>query len=390
MAAMTRLRTILATLLPLVGTLVAGSLVSGCSRAASGDRDVPPRIAEAPDPSVVEVEEPDRFALVRAEVRAVPNELHVNGVVTPDVSRTVHVNALASGKLVDLRTRLGDQVEQGQLLLTIHSADLGAALADYRKAVADARLSERALRRARLLFDNRALARKDLEQAENDAEKNAVDVRSAAERIQILGGDVDQAVPLITLRAPIAGTIVEQNVAGGEALKSPDSAPSLLTIADLSHVWVLCDVYENNLADVQVGDAAEVTLNAYPARPLAGRIGDVSRVLDPATRTAKVRIELDNADGLLRPGMFATATFRSQGTAPRIVAPAGAVLRLQDRSWVFRADGPNRFRRTEVQAGRLLGDGAQEIAAGLAPGDAVIADALEFATAASARSAAGG
>ncbi len=378
------------TLLAFGGVLIAGAFMAGCSSEASADRESKPRIVEAPDPSLVDVEHPDRFAIVRAEVRAVPNELHVNGVVAPDVSRTVHVNALAGGKLVDLQTRLGDEVQKGQLLLTIHSADLGAALADYRKGVADQRLSERALRRARLLFENRALARKDLEQAENDAEKSAVDVRSAAERIRVLGGDVDQATPLLELRAPITGTIVEQNVASGEALKAPDSGPSLLTIADLSHVWVVCDVYENNLADVRLGDAAELRLNAYPDRPFTGRVSDVSRVLDPVTRTAKVRIELDNADGLLRPGMFATATFRSQGTELRTVAPAAAVLRLQDRSWVFRVEGPSRFRRTEVQAGRILPDGVQEIAAGLAPGDAVVANALEFTTAASARSVAGG
>src|SRR4029077_13364084 len=100
--------------------------------------------------------------------------------------------------------------------------------------------------------------------------------------------------PLLELRAPITGTIVEQNVASGEALKSPDSGPSLLTIADLSRVWVVCDVYENNLADVRLGDTAELRLNAYPDRPLTGQVSDVSRVLDPVTRTAKGHLELDN------------------------------------------------------------------------------------------------
>ena len=365
-------------------------LASGCSRDATADRDGPPRIVEASDPTVVEVEHPDRFALVRAELRAVPNELHVNGVVAPDVNRTVHVTSLAGGKLVELRARLGDNVEHGQVLLTITSQDLGAALADYRKALADQRLSERALRRAQLLFADRALAKKDLQEAENDAEKNGVDVQTAAERIRLMGGDLGQVVPLIEVRAPITGTVVEQNVAGGEAVKSLDNTATLLTIADLSHVWVLCDVYENNLGDVRVGDAAEVRLSAYPDRPLTGRVSDMSRVLDPTTRTAKVRIELDNADGILRPGMFATATFTSQGTQPHTVAPAAAVLRLQDRSWVFRTDGPNRFRRTEVQAGRVLPDGVQEIADGLVPGDTVVADALDFATAVSSRPAGGG
>jgi cobalt-zinc-cadmium efflux system membrane fusion protein len=127
---------------------------------------------------------------------------------------------------------------------------------------------------------------------------------------------------------------------------------------------------------VQVGDRAEVRLNAYPDRPLTGTVSDISRVLDPITRSAKVRIELENPAGLLRPGMFATARFVSQATTTHAVAPASAVLRLEDRSWVFREEGPSRFRRSEVQAGRVLPDGTQEILTGLVPGDAVVADAL--------------
>jgi cobalt-zinc-cadmium efflux system membrane fusion protein len=352
------------------------ALVSGCSHDAAADREPPAHVVEAPDPSVVAVEHGEQVARAKATERLLPNELRVTGVVVPDVARTVHVTSLGAGRLLELRVRLGDQVEKGQLLLTIRSPDLTAAIADYRKALADQRLSERALRRARDLFRNRALALKDLQQAENDAEKDAIDVEAARERIVLLGGDPDGLSPVIEVRAPIAGTIVEQNVAHGEAVKSLDSSSALLTLADLSRVWVLCDVYENNLADVHEGDRAEVRLNAYPDVPLAGTVGDIARVLDPATRTAKVRIELDNAQGLLRPGMFATARFESQVVTPHVVAPASAVLRLQDRSWVFRVEGPGRFRRTEVQAGRVLPDGAQEILAGLAPGDEVALDAL--------------
>ena len=149
-------------------------------------------------------------------------------------------------------------------------------------------------------------------------------------------------------------------------------------------------MYEADLGVVRVGDTAEVRLNAYPDRTLSGRVSDISRILDQTTRTAKVRIEFDNAAGLLRPGMFATARFVSQQSEPRTVAPASAILRLQDRSWVFRADGPNRFRRTEVQAGPVLGDGLQTILSGLAPGEAVIANALAFASAAAAGALTGG
>ena len=330
----------------------------------------------ASDPALVHVAHPQNFHVVGVETRTVPNELHVNGVVAPDVTRTVHVTSLAGGKLVDLRAHLGDQVQRGQVLMVIHAPELSKATADYRKALADQALADKALRRARDLWEGRALAQKDLQQAENGAQKAAVDVQTAVEQIRILGGDLHRLSPLIEVHAPITGTIVEQNTTGGETIKSLDNSPNLLTIADLSRVWVLCDIYENNLADVQVGDRAEVRLNADPDRPLSGTVSGISRVLDPTTRTAKVRIELENPDGLLRPGMFATARFVSQATTTHAVAPASAVLRLEDRSWVFREEGLSRFRRSEVQAGRVLPDGTQEILSGLAPGDRIVTDAL--------------
>jgi len=348
----------------------------GCSRETAEEGTTPVPVERASDPAVVQVAHPQNFHVVRVETRTVPNELHVNGVVAPDVTRTVHVTSLAGGKLVDLRAHLGDQVQRGQVLMVIHAPELSKATADYRKALADQALADKALRRARDLWEGHALAEKDLQQAENGAQKAAVDVQTAVEQIRILGGDLHQLSPLIEVHAPIAGTIVEQNTTGGETIKSLDNSPNLLTIADLSRIWVLCDIYENNLADVQVGDRAEVRLNADPDRPLSGTVSGISRVLDPTTRTAKVRIELENPDGLLRPGMFATARFVSQATTTHAVAPASAVLRLEDRSWVFREEGPSGFRRSEVQAGRVLPDGTQEILAGLAPGDRVVTDAL--------------
>lgn len=358
--------------------LVAG----GCSRDAPAASDVRSHVEEAPDPSVVEIAHPEQFARVRAVARQVNEELHANGVVAPEVSRTVHVNAMAGGRLVDVRVRLGEEVNKGDLLFVVQSADLGGAIADWRKALADQRLTDKALRRAKLLFGYRALALKDVQQAENDADKARIDVETAAERIRILGGDVDRPSPLIEVHAPIDGIVVEQNAAGGEAVKSLDNSPNLLTVADLSRVWVLCDVYENDLGEVHVGDRADVRLVAYRDRTFGGAVSDISRVLDPATRAAKVRVEIDNAEGLLRPGMFATARFVARTAQTRTVTPASAVLRLQDRTWVFRTEGPDRFRRTEVQAGPVLPDGSQTILGGIAPGDEVILEALQFASAA--------
>jgi cobalt-zinc-cadmium efflux system membrane fusion protein len=143
-------------------------------------------------------------------------------------------------------------------------------------------------------------------------------------------------------------------------------------------VWVLCDVYENDLGEVRLGDTAEIRLNAYPDKTYHGKVADISRVLDPATRSAKVRIVLPNRDGSLRPGMFAVTMFRSRKSQFRTVVPSTAVMRLQDNEWVFRKDGPQRFRRIEVHALGENSDGMQQIQGSLKAGEEIVANALEF------------
>jgi len=263
-------------------------------------------------------------------------------------------------------------------LLPIRSADLATAFSDYQKAVADERLAKKSLDRAQLLNSHGALAEKDLQQAEDTEEKARVDVQNAEQHVRILGGDPVHPSPLIEIRAPVSGTIVEQNVSGFEGIKSLDNSPSLFTVADLSQVWVLCDVYENDLGEVHLGDNADLRLNAYPETVYHGKVADISRVLDPTTRSAKVRIVLPNREGSLRPGMFAVATIRSRKSQSRVVVPSAAVMRLQDKDWVFRMDGAGRFRRVEVSTLGQSPDGAQQIRIGVKAGEQLIANALEF------------
>jgi membrane fusion protein, heavy metal efflux system len=368
-----------------VPLLVASALLSlgGCSHNTSANSNPPAaKIEPAADPSLYRPKRPDQFPVVKAETRSVPDQLLLNCVVSPDVQRTVHVTSLTGGRVADIRARLGDQVRQGQVLVVINSSELAAAISDYKKAQADEVLTRKAFERAQLLNSHGALAQKDLETADDAETKAKVDVAASAEHIRLLGGDIDRLSPVLEIKSPVAGTIVEQNTAGGEGVKSLDNSPSLFTVADLSSVWVLCDVYENDLSQVHLGDHADVRLNAYPDRLLRGRVQNISPVLDPATRTAKVRLELDNRAGLMRPGMFGTALFVSQRNHDRIILPTAAILRLHDKDWVFRVEGDGKFRRTEVQAGPSAADGKQEIlAGGIRPGDAVVANALEFSSA---------
>lgn len=358
---------------PLLAVCLAGFM------SCSDDKKVAATRTEVTlEAGVYDVDRPELFKLAKVESRNLPDVLRANGNVTSDVSRTFRVTSLGSGRIVDLQARLGDWVDKGQTLVRISSPDLATALADYRKAQADEILSGKALERAQLLFSRGALAEKDLQLSQDNEDKAKIDLQTAEQRVHILGGDPAQPGALIELRAPVSGTIVEQNVSGSEGVKSLDNTPNLFTIADLSVVWILCDVYENDLGIVAIGDAAEIRLNAYPDQVFSGVVKDVSRVLDPNTRSAKVRVVLRNPDGSFRPGMFAVATFQSRRSRPRLVVPGTAILRLQDRDWVFRKEGDRRFRRVEVQALGEGGGGMVQVQGGLKAGDQIIATALDF------------
>ena len=358
----------------LMGTLGVGP---GCSKDTPAATSRPPITL---DPDVFEAERPDLFKTAKAELRALPTTVTANGAVSPDVNRTIHVTSLGSGRVVDLKAKLGDTVDKGQTLLVISSPDLAGAFSDYEKAKADEQLSRRALERAQMLYDRGAMAAKDLEVAQDTEDKAKVDLSTADHRVRILGADPNHPSSLIELKAPVSGTIVEQNVAGAEGIKSLDNTPNLFTIANLSEVWVVCDVFENDLGEVQVGDSADIRLNAFPDRLYKGRIADISRVLDTNTRSAKVRIVLPNPDGTLRPGMFAVATFHSRKLTDRIVVPTTAVMRLHDKDWVFQKIGANRFRKVAIEAEGLAPDGMQQIRTGVKAGDQVVTNALEFST----------
>jgi cobalt-zinc-cadmium efflux system membrane fusion protein len=360
-------------------TFVVGLLSIGCGNQAKVDAKSPDtKIEDAPDANLVSIPHPEKFPLVPVELRRSSNQLSANGVVAPDVSRTVPVNSLTGGRVVDVRVRLGDDVQKGQVLLTMTSPDISSAISDYRKFQADEALARTQLERSQLLYSHGAVPQKDVQVAEGVEQKAKVDLQTAAQRIELLGGDLKQPSPLLEVKAPVSGTIIEQNVTASAGIKSLDNSPNLFTIADLSHVWVLCDVYENNLSQVHLGDRASVQLNAYPDRKIEGRVSNISKLLDPATRTTKVRIDLGNSNALLRPNMFATVLFVSQGTQNRMTVPVGAILRLQDRDWVFLKLNGKQFRRTEVQVGATSADGRQEILSGVKAGDQLAADALQF------------
>jgi membrane fusion protein, heavy metal efflux system len=358
--------------------VLQGILLSGCSQKVTAN----PRLEELPEAdvkhlhgaSLVTVDHPELFPLCTATRHTAAPELNVTGVVSADVVRSVPVITIASGRILEIYARLGDTVTKGQLLMRVQSADISEAFSDYEQAVADQKLASAQLARSKILYEKGAIAQKDLELAQDTEEKANVTVKTAVQHLQVLGADKDHPTPVVDVVAPVSGVITDQQVtaaAGTQGLASPNA----FTISDLSHVWILCDVYENDLAFVHVGEFANIRLNAYPKMALRGRISNIGAILDPSIRTAKVRVEMENP-GLMRLGMFARATFHSQQNQVHAVLPASAILHLHDRDWVYMPEGNNTFRRAEVLSGRMIAPGQQEILSGIRPGQRVVTDAL--------------
>jgi membrane fusion protein, heavy metal efflux system len=368
--------------LTLVATLCLSLsfLLLGCNKGQESLKaEAPPAAVVEPEmnPNNFNVDHPEQFALATAVERKVVPALNVTGSVQPDIARAVPVLSLASGRVVEIKARLGDEVKKGQLLLRVRSSDISGAYQVYLKAENDERLARLQLERAKTLYEKGAIAKGALEQAEDTEQDAKVDLDTATEQLQLLGVDKDHPSGIVDITAPISGVITDQevtNAAGVQGLPGPNP----FTISDLSYVWIMCDVYENDLDAVHLGEFADIHLNAYPNKVLKGRIDNIFPILDPNIRTAKVRLEVENQGRLMRIGMFVTATFYGKQPELRAAVPATAVLHLHDRDWVFAPLGGGKFRRVEVVAGDMLPNGMQEITSGLKSGEQVVQSALMF------------
>jgi len=355
------------------------SFMGCCRNKTNPEAEAPPplKIEKVEDRNVFQVDGPERFQLVAAVEHMSAPELKVTGTVMPDISRAVPVISIATGRVVEINARLGDMVKKGQLLLRVQSADIAGAYSDYQKALADAKLANTQLERSKILYDRGAISQNDLQVSEDTEAKAKVDVATTAEKLRVLGSaSLDKPSGIVEVRAPISGYITDQqvtNAAGVPGLGSPNP----FTISDLSTVWIVCDVYENDLDKVRLGDKADIRLSAYPDQVFVGTVSNIGPVLDPNIRTVKVRIEMANP-GMMRPGMFVTATFHGREKRKLAAVPAAAILHLHDRDWVYVPVGGSKFLRTEVVGGNMLPDNMQEILSGISPGQQVVKNALEF------------
>jgi cobalt-zinc-cadmium efflux system membrane fusion protein len=366
------------TVVLLLACIASVLFLNSCAGAKADNAEgagAPPTAEVVPDMNVelFAVEHPEQVPLATATARTASPELVVTGTVNPDVSRSVPVVSLVSGRVVAIHARVGDTVKKGQLLLSLRSDDVANGFSDYRKAVADENLVQTQLVRANDLFGHGALSKNELEVAQNAAEKARVDVETKEEHLRLIGNDPEKPNPIVDIYAPVSGIITDQQITNSSGMQALGS--NAFIIADLSTVWIVCDVYENGLATVRLGDTAEVRLNAYSGQVFKGTVSNIGASLDPNLRTAKVRVEVANS-GFMRLGMFATATFRSRSSEVHTVVPSSAILHMHDRDFVYLPAANGKFRRVEVISGDALPNNMQDVKSGIKPGDRVVVSAL--------------
>jgi membrane fusion protein, heavy metal efflux system len=352
-------------------------MLHGCSKVeADPAKGLPPdaKVEQAVDLTLFSVDHPEQYPLAAATEHPTTSELIVTGTVTPDVSRNVPVVSLASGRVLEIKTRLGDTVQKGQLLMTIRSDDVAGGYSTYRMAVADEVLARTQYERSKDLYDHGAIALNDLQVAQDTEDKAKIAVETSEEHLRLLGNDPDKPAGIVNVVATTSGVITDQQVTAGSLVQAY-STPYPFTISDLSKIWIVCDVYENDLATVKLGDNAEIRLNAYPDKMFRGKVSNIGSILDPNLRTAKVRLEVDNP-GNMRLGMFVRATFHGQAMEMHTEVPASAIMHMHDRDYVFIPAPDNKFRRLEVVSGDVLPNNVQEVKSGLKAGQQVVTNAL--------------
>ena len=356
-----------------IALCVTVALLAGCkgsgSSAPQGDAAA---IQHTGDQIRVPDASPLRKTLQIAAVteRTIERPITVPGVVEADPSKLVKIVPPVSGRITHIAKHLGDQVSRGDPLLIIDSADLAQAFSDATKADSAERLAQRNLDRQKELMTAEIAARKDFEQAESDFAQAQSEGQRARARLAQLGVSAkDASTREYTLRSPIAGRVVDMTAAEG-GFWNDTNAP-LMTVADLSSVWVSASVQEKDLAAIFVDQDAVISLNAYEGESIKGKVRYVGEILDPDTRTVKARIAVDNSSGRFRPGMFAKVVFH--GKAHQAVAvPAAALVQSGFDTRVYVEQSPGLFQTRVVQTGAHLEDDNIEILSGLKAGERVV------------------
>lgn len=336
---------------------------------------------EGEEPGVVTLP-PEKQKSSGIEVRKVALEdaavpLSATAVIEMNMDRSAKISPRVTGKAVRIIASQGDRVKTGQTLAYLDSVELDQTWADYLKAQGKVELAGTNLQREETLFEKKVSPEKDVLKAKQELGEAEADLNLAKERFRLLGVNVSQfeatrgngSHPLIPVTTPVGGVVIEKTVTQGEMV---NSEKALFTVADLSTLWVVIDIYEKDISRLRRGTGVKVSVAAFPEKTFKGKISYISDVVDEKTRTEKARVTIDNSSGLLKPGMFATVLTEatSGGTERLIAVPEEAILIDGTKRKVFIQIAPDKFRMREIEAGRTLG-GRLEVVSGLKEGEMV-------------------
>jgi cobalt-zinc-cadmium efflux system membrane fusion protein len=320
---------------------------------------------------------------IPAERRVLDAAIRATAVIRPNENRLAHVSPRIPGKVVEVKAVLGDRVAAGQILAFLDSLELGEKKSAFLQARANLDVARRNYQREERLFKQRISSEKDYLESKGELERGDAAYRAGREALRLLGltdkqieeitwGGKDHPLSHFPIMAPFAGAIIEQHITLGELIK-PEEKP--YTIADLSTLWILLDVYEKDLGRITVGTGAEVRVDAYPDERFSGQIVYLSDIVDEATRTARARVEVDNRAGRLRPGMFAAAiiTLPADTANPVVTIPAAAVQQINGKPVAFVEESAGSYAVRHLTLGHET-EGVVEVQAGLAEGERVVTD----------------
>jgi membrane fusion protein, heavy metal efflux system len=367
-----------------VGAVLVTAIVgAGChAREVDATATAPHKdAASPPQTGVVELPAESLTHIKVDETRGTddPQALTATGKVQFAEDRIARILPPVSGQVQQLRVQVGDAVHAGQVLFMLNSRDVAAAFAEHISAHRDLDLAQKTFAMTQDLFDHQAASRMSLQQAENDVAKQTARLQQDEQVLRVLGVDMPESTdqsaiaPRVPVRTPISGVVTERTVTDGQFVDT--QAQPLLTIADLSTVWVLADVFERNLREISLNQRAEVTTAAYPDERFVARIAQIGNVVDPETHTVSVRFLVSNPNGRLKPGMFATASLYLPPSGNTLTVPATAVFMEDGKSYSYVQTGDRTFTRREISTAPDGGNRVR-VMAGLRAGDRIVTDGV--------------
>jgi len=367
------------------------ALAAGACRGPSTDASAATAIttADAARPAPIVPPRPPRLHLDAAQLGHVKVEelsahsgggtIVATGTVEFNADRIARILAPVAGQVQDLRLNVGDDVRRGETLFVLKSREVAAAIAEHLASQKDLDLAEKTFAMTKDLFEHDAASRIAMQQSENDVAKARAKVAQTAEVLRVLGFDESAvantaALPShVPIRAPISGTVTERTITNGQFVGT-ESTP-LMTVADLSSVWVQADVFERDLHSIAAGQKADVTTAAYPDDHFSAEVARVGTIVDAQTRTAKIRFVTANPGLRLKPGMFTTATLQIPGVSTVLTAPAKAVFVEDGHSFMYVQTGAAEFERREVEV-VAAGANRVHVRRGIAVGDRIVSEGV--------------